>query len=108
MKHLSVAFDDVESLRNAFISFVKDGGVFVKTEGDFALGEEVQVELSLPDSLEAEPINSKVVWITPLNNQQNTPAGVGLAFVDDKTKMRQQIERSLSNRLGSVEPTHTM
>ena len=52
---LSLAVKDKGSLYNAYIPYVKNGGIFVPTPKRYFLGDEVFVLLTLPDSSERLP-----------------------------------------------------
>lgn len=88
--------------------FLKNGGLFVRTSDTFELGDEVSLEVMLPDSLEMSVITGEVCWLTPVGAQNGTPPGVGVNFKEDKDNVRAQIEKAIARQLGSSEPTLTM
>lgn len=108
MNHLYIEFLSDRDLYQAYMPFVKEGGLFVRTTQQFQLGDDITLELSLPDSLEDAKVLGKVCWQTPMGAQNGTPAGIGIAFVDDPELIRNQIETSLARLLNSSEPTLTM
>ena len=108
MKHISLTFVGDRELYLSYMPFFKTGGIFYRTTDDFAIGEEVEVEITLPDALESSIITGAISWITPPGVQNGTPPGVGVSFIEDKDKVRDQIEKSLGRLLSSTDPTLTM
>ena len=66
---LSLAIKDKAALYNAYMPFVKGGGIFVPTTKRYALGDEVFILLSLMEEKDRLPVAGKVVWITPAGAQ---------------------------------------
>ena len=62
---LSLAIKDKGALYNAYMPFVKGGGIFVPTAKRYTLGDEVFILLTLMDDKERLPVAGKVIWITP-------------------------------------------
>jgi type IV pilus assembly protein PilZ len=58
--------------------FLRNGGLFIRTNKRFTLGEEVFVLLALMDEAEKIPITGTVVWVTPKGAQGNRQAGIGV------------------------------
>ena len=107
---LSLAVKDKGSLYNAYIPYVKNGGIFVPTPKRYFLGDEVFVLLTLPDSSERLPVAGKVCWVTPTGAQGSRPAGIGVQFADtaEGEAVRGKIETTLAGTLNSDKPTQTM
>lgn len=108
MESLYLEFVSEKDLYQSYMPFVKNGGLFVRTTEPFELGTEIELEVTLPDSLEPSTIKGVVCWLTPLGAQNGTPAGIGISFVDDPENIRNQIEKSIGRFLNSSEPTLTM
>ena len=68
---LSLAIKDKGALFNAYMPFVKGGGLFVPTAKRYSLGDEVFILLSLMEEKDRLPVAGKVVWITPAGAQGN-------------------------------------
>ena len=107
---LSVVIGDKNTLHQAYMPFVKNGGLFIPTKNSYNLGNEVFVLLTLLDEREKIPFAGRVVWITPKGSQGNRLAGVGVQFQADQsgTAVRNKIETYLAGALKSDHPTHTM
>lgn len=107
---LSLAIKDNQALYNAYMPFIKNGGIFIQTPKRYTLGEEVFLLLTLPDSTERIPIAGKIIWCTPTGAQGNRVAGIGVQIADnsDGAAARQRIESILAGLLGSDKATHTM
>ena len=107
---LSLAIKDKGALYNAYMSYVKGGGLFVPTAKKYNLGDEVFILLTLMDEKDRLPVAGKVVWITPPGAQGNRTAGIGVQFNDsaDGEAARTKIESILAGILSADRPTHTM
>jgi len=107
---LSLAIKDRSALYNAYMPFVKHGGLFVPTAKRYSLGDEVFILLTLMEEKDRLPVAGKVVWITPPGAQGNRTAGIGVQFNEsaDGDAARTKIESILAGILGSDRPTHTM
>jgi type IV pilus assembly protein PilZ len=107
---LSVVINDKAALRQSYMPFVKNGGLFVPTKNTYSLGNEVFVLLTLMDEREKLPFAGRVVWITPKGAQGNRPPGIGVQFHNDQTgnAVRNKIETYLGGALKSDLPTYTM
>ncbi len=77
---LSLTIKDRAVLYAAYMPFIQNGGLFVPTNKQYALGDEVFILLSLMDEAEKIPITGQVVWITPKGAQGNRQAGIGVQF----------------------------
>ncbi len=106
---LTLAIKDKAALFNAYMPFVRGGGLFVPTTKPFQLGDEVFMLLSLMDE-ERIPVAGKVVWITPSGAQGNRVAGVGVQFNEtaDGESARTKIESVLAGILSQERATNTM
>ncbi|KGM57524.1 pilus assembly protein PilZ [Lysobacter arseniciresistens ZS79] len=107
---LSLAVKDKASLYNAYMPYIKHGGIFVPTPKRYFLGDEVFLLLTLPESGERLPVAGKVVWVTPAGAQGNRPAGIGVQFGDtaEGEAVKGKIEALLAGLLNAERPTHTM
>ncbi len=107
---LSLAIKDKGALYNAYMPFVRGGGLFVPTTKRYNLGDEVFILLTLMDDKDRLPVAGKVVWITPAGAQSNRTTGIGVQFNDssDGESARTKIESILAGIIGAERPTHTM
>ena len=106
---LSLTIKDRSALYAAYMPFLKGGGLFVPTNKNYELGEEVFMLLSLLDEKDKIPVAGTVVWLTPVGAQGNRAAGVGIQFSQkDSGLARDKIEGLLGGALKSERPTHTM
>ncbi|AOW78476.1 pilus assembly protein PilZ [Colwellia sp. PAMC 20917] len=108
MKQFSLEFLSDRELYQYYMPFVKNGGLFVRSTEQFNLGDEVTLEVTLPDSLEPSSVVGKVCWLTPTGAQNGTPAGIGVSFEEDNDNVRNQIEKLIGRLLSSSEPTLSM
>ena len=107
---LSLAVKDKAALYNAYMSYLKHGGIFVPTPKRYFLGDEVFLLLTLPESSDRLPTAGKVVWVTPTGAQGNRTAGIGVQFADtaEGESVRSQIETTLAGMLNAETATQTM
>lgn len=106
---LSLVIKDKGVLYTAYMSFLKEGGLFIPTRRSFEMGESVNMLLTLMDESDSFMVDGTVVWITPQGAQGNRAAGVGIQFTGDSGKMaRDKIENYLAGALKSDKPTHTL
>ena len=85
---VSLAVKDKAALYNAYMPYIRHGGIFVGTPNRYFLGDEVFLLLTLPESGERMPVAGKVVWVTPAGAQGNRPAGIGIQFGEGATAGR--------------------
>jgi type IV pilus assembly protein PilZ len=80
---LHVQYDDKGSFVEAYTGNVSNGGLFVKTETPLKRGEELWLELRLPDLEEPIRVKSEVVWSREEGQEAfNLDAGMGLKFFE--------------------------
>ena len=106
---LSLSIKDKSALYAAYMPYVVNGGLFIPTNKQYKLGDEVFMLLTLLDEKDKLPVAGKIIWITPNGSQGNRAAGVGVQFSDqDNGQAQKKIETYLAGSLSSDRPTHTM
>ncbi|MDX1569236.1 MAG: PilZ domain-containing protein [Xanthomonadales bacterium] len=107
---LSLSIKDKQALYQSYMPYVKHGGLFVPTNKQYKLGDEVFILLTLMEDNERIPIAGQVVWITPVGSQGNRMTGIGVQFGDgaDGETAKTKIETYLAGLLSSEKGTHTM
>jgi len=107
---LPLSIKDKGALFNAYMPFIRGGGLFVPTSKRYNLGDEVFILLTVMEESDRLPVPGKVVWITPAGAQGNRLAGIGVQFNDssDGEAARTKIESILAGILTQERPTHTM
>ncbi|KGD63916.1 PilZ domain-containing protein [Alcanivorax sp. S6407] len=105
---LSLSIKDKAVLYSAYMPFITNGGLFIPTDKQYKLGEEIFLLLNIMDEADKIPVAGKVVWITPKGAQGNRSAGIGVQFSDQDDTARVTIENHLAGSLESDRPTHTM
>lgn len=107
---VQLAIKEKGALYAAYMSHLKDGGIFVPTAKDYKLGDDVYVLMTLPDDTQRYPVAGKVVWINPPRAANNRTQGVGVAFPSDEKsqQLKARIEQILGAHLGSEKPTQTV
>lgn len=105
---LSLTIRDKSVLYAAYMSFIKNGGLFIPTNKSYKIGDEVFMLLTLMEEAEKIPVAGKVIWITPRGAQGNRAAGIGVQFNESDIAARNKIETYLTGALNSERPTHTL
>lgn len=107
---IQLVFREKNALYAAYVPVLADGGLFVPTNRDYRLGEDIYLLLSLPDDPQRYPVAGKVAWITPANASGGRTQGVGVRFPnDDKTRaLKLKIEELLGTAISSSKPTQTI
>jgi type IV pilus assembly protein PilZ len=107
---LSLVLKDKSQLYQAYMPFLKGGGIFVPTPKRYSLGDEVFLLVTLPESGERMPVAGKVVWLTPVGAQGGHPAGIGVQFPEtpEGDAVKGKIETLLAGLLTSDRTTYTM
>ena len=107
---LSLTIRDKSSLYAAYMPFVKNGGLFIPTNSNYRLGDEVFMLLNLMGEDEKLPVAGRVIWVTPKGAQGKRTAGIGVQFAESSEAeiVKGKIETLLAGILESDKPTHTM
>lgn len=106
---LSLAIKDKSTLYSAYMPFVVNGGLFIPTNREYEMGQEVFMLLNLMEETERLPIAGKIIWKTPSGSGSYRACGVGVQFSDQDGGMaRNKIENYLAGALNAERSTHTM
>ncbi|MEH6447286.1 MAG: PilZ domain-containing protein [Oleispira sp.] len=105
---LSLTIKDKAVLYAAYMPFIQGGGLFIPTNKQYQLGEEVFMLLKLMEEPEKIPVAGKVIWVTPKGAQGNKVSGIGVQFTGDDTVAKNKVETYLAGALSSDRLTHTM
>ena len=103
-------FADLKALQRAYMPFVLDGGIFIPTQKSFQLGEEVVVNITLPDDGATVTFAGEVIWITPKSAQSATnQAGIGIQFTGKNAEnLRKKIKQLVESASQKTSETDTM
>lgn len=107
---MQLAIKEKAALYAAYIPLFAEGGIFVPTQRDYRLGDDVYVLLTLPDDPQRYPIAGRVAWLTPERASGNRTQGVGIQFPKDakSAELKAKIEQILGTALSSEKPTQTI
>ena len=106
---LSLSIKDKNALYAAYMPFVINGGLFIPTNREYEMGQEVFLLLNLMEETERLPIAGKIIWKTPSRSGSYRASGIGVQFSDqDGGTARNKIETYLAGALASDRSTHTM
>ncbi len=105
---LTLNIKDKSALYASYMPFIKNGGLFIPTNKQYRLGDEVFLLLTLMDGAERLPVAGKVVWLTPRGAQGKRQQGIGVQFSpQDGGETQKKIETYLAGAAAD-RPTHTM
>ena len=106
---VSLAYVDLEQLYRSFMPFFKNGGLFFPTLDPYQMGQEVIMEITLPDSTDKVKAKGIVSWVTPLNSAGHNREGVGVEFSDGSgITLRHRISSLLADKVDQKAPSHTL
>lgn len=107
---IQLVFREKGALYAAYMPAITDGGLFVPTQRECKLGDDIYLLVSLPEDPQRYPVAGKVVWITPANASGGRTQGVGVRFpTDEKTRgLKVRIEEILGSALFATKPTQTL
>lgn len=107
---MQLTFREKGALYAAYMPMLAEGGLFVPTQREYRLGDDIYLLLSLPEDPQRFPVAGKVAWITPANASGGRTQGVGVRFPnDEKTRaLRVKIEEILGTSIQSSKPTQTL
>ncbi|WP_434778977.1 PilZ domain-containing protein [Neisseria sp. Ec49-e6-T10] len=107
---LSLNIKERSALFAAYMSFLKNGGIFIPTDRPIKMGEEIFMLLTIMKNPDKIAVQGKVVWITPAHANDNRIQGVGVQFnADDGGKLaKRTIENNLVGLLENARSTHTL
>jgi type IV pilus assembly protein PilZ len=107
---IQLSIKEKAALYAAYIPMFSEGGVFIPTSRDYALGDDVYVLLSLPEDAQRYPVAGKVAWVTPAKAADGRTQGVGISFPkEEKSRLlRLKIEEVLGAQMASERPTQTI
>lgn len=103
-----INIQDKANLFRLYMPFISNGALFVKTDKQFNLGDEVFLLVKLIDEPEKFTTRGRVAWITPLCAQGALVSGIGVQFGEDAVELRAKIETYLAGGLSADRPTDTM
>lgn len=98
------------ALYAAWIPLLRGGGLFVPSDREHRLGEDVLVLLTLLDDNGKIPIQGHVAWVNPAHAANNRPQGFGVQLPDSETcrELKKRVEGMLAGALQSSRPTYTL
>lgn len=107
---IQLKFGEKNALYAAYIPLMSEGGLFVPSNREYRLGDDVYLLLTLPDDAQKYPVAGKVAWITPANASGGRTQGFGVRFpADDKGRLlKLKIEEILGTQISSSRPTQTV
>lgn len=106
-------FANEKELHDAYMSFLTQGGLFVRSKPGVGpkvtIGDEFNLSVTLPKDPKVYSLKVKVVWITPVGVKGNKPPGFGVVFLGEEAKnLNAQILKCVGQFISSGQPTDTI
>ncbi len=108
VKPLKLILKDKQALYQAYMPFLKRGGLFVPTNRSYRPGQVLHVAVLLPEQPDPVLISGELVWHTPVGAQGRKTPGIGIHLSEEDTPTRKYIEEQLAGMLNSDQATHTI
>lgn len=91
---LNLSLPDKQSLHKHYMPFLKSGGIFVPTNKNFNIGDEVFALVQLPEEQEKRPVSGRVAWLSSQCHASGRPAGIGVQLMEttENDSVRNRIE----------------
>lgn len=106
---LNLDLSDKHALYLAYMSFLEGGGLFVPTNDEYQLGDEVFMLVTLPEQEERKGIAGRVAWITPRGATSPRVPGIGVQIsAQNNGELQRQIETILAGIVNAERPTRTL
>jgi type IV pilus assembly protein PilZ len=90
---ITCAFKDLKSLYMAHMPFLKNGGLFIRTDQDIAYGDMVDLEITFPGEKQPKIFEGKVIWKIFADAQDIFHAGVGIQFEGEQAHQANDLIR---------------
>lgn len=103
---LRVVFFTPEKLEPGYAANISAGGLFLRTDANFAVGARVSVALELPDGDRPAPVEGKVVHVVAPGQARpgGSGTGVGIQFVAKPRSVRRRLNRYLESLERTTSP----
>ncbi|MHB1948159.1 MAG: PilZ domain-containing protein [Gammaproteobacteria bacterium] len=99
-RQLAYEIKDIIELNLSYMPFITEGGLFIPTDENIPLGEQITITLLLPGKNDPLLIQGKVVWHTPKNALHHVLPGIGIQFIGkEAASIRTEIENNLDKSM---------
>jgi type IV pilus assembly protein PilZ len=107
---VQLAIKEKAALYAAYIPLFAEGGIFIPTNREYKLGDDMYVLLTLPDDPQRYPVAGKVSWINPSRPSGSRTQGVGIRFPSDEKsrQLKLRIEEILGSMMAVDKATQTV
>jgi len=105
-KNVVFEFANDEEVKKAYMGYVMGGGLFIQSQADFELGEQVSLSITFPGEPTPIDMAGKIIWITPDPSKimwistsntsgENMIPGVGVQITGDAIEKFQAIMNNI-------------
>jgi len=106
---LDVVITDAQALYQAFMPFIRDGGLFIATHQTFQLGDKVILQLRLMAEPTPYSVSAQVIWLTPGGAQGGRMPGIGVQFdANTSATLLPRLLAYIPDALTSTQATQTL
>ncbi len=107
---LTLTIKDKSALYLAYMPFVRNGGLFIPTNSNYRLGDEVFMLLNLMGEDEKLPVAGRVIWVTPKGAPEQAHGGNRGAVQrpGPAVRRRRKSRPTWRGALSGDKATHTM
>lgn len=108
MNIIKLTIPNKQELLKAYIKQFKTGGIFVKGNFEYNVGDDVFLILQLQETNESIAVNGMISWQSP-KSAVGYPSGVGVQFNSDKagSDARNKLELMLGGALQNQRNCYT-
>ncbi len=93
-----VTFESEHNFYAGFSENIGDGGLFIQSWAAHNVGDRLTIRVTLPDSDLPLEIVGEVRWMRTYDKHNDTPPGIGVAFIKLSPDARARIESFLKHR----------
>lgn len=83
------------ALKNSYIPFLKEGGLFIPQNLHVDLGDKIPLTLMLLDEMTPYQLVTAVIWLPANDITDPFSKGIGVEFCDASSNLRSKIETYL-------------
>lgn len=97
-----------EILYQSYMSFVEGGALFIPSQRNVQMGEQIFVLASLPEHVQKIPLTGKVIWLSPKQNGLR-PQGFAIQLSGEKgIYYKAEAEKLLKGLKAEAQSSYTM
>ncbi len=100
---LKVEYSSTNEFLTDYTENISGGGVFISTNSEFELGQEIDFTISFPGLLDPIQVKGEVKWLRKEADEEG-PTGIGVQFMMDQSPGREALGNLLRHLHGDSNP----